>query len=85
MFEIKYSKRAAKKLVKLPRNTQSLIEEKLQGVALDPQSAPNVKALTGAPDYRLRVGNWRVIFSINDNELVISVIKIASRGEVYKQ
>jgi len=42
------------------------------------------KKLQGRPGYRLRVGDWRVIYEIGKDRVVIIVMKIAPRGEVYK-
>ena len=69
----------------MPRNTANLIREKLGQVASDPfTSIPNAKKLQGRPGYRLRVGDWRVIYEINKDEVLILVLKIAPRGEVYE-
>ena len=85
MYKIAFTTQAAKALLKMPRNTAQLIREKLNQVAVDPfASIPNAKKLQGRPGYRLRVGDWRVIYEINQNEVVIIVIKIAPRGEVYR-
>jgi len=69
----------------MPRNTAKLIREKVEMIAADPYADhPNAKKLQGRDGYRLRVGDWRVIYKIQSEELVIMVLKIASRGEVYK-
>lgn len=69
----------------MPRSTAQLIREKLNQVASDPfASIPNAKKLQGRPGYRLRIGDWRVIYEINKDEITIIVMKIAPRGEVYK-
>ncbi len=46
----------------------------------------DVKALRGddADKYRLRVGSWRVVFIRNDDELVLTVVRVGPRGDVYK-
>ena len=85
MYKIAYTTQAAKTLLKIPRNTAQLIREKLEQVALDPfASIPNAKKLQGRSGYRLRVGDWRVIYEINQDEVVIIVMKIATRAEVYR-
>ncbi len=51
--------------------------------AEDPASlANNVKKLEGVEYYRLRVGDWRVIF--REDGFIVDVIKVAARGEVYR-
>ena len=85
VYKIAYTTQAAKTLLKIPRNTAQLIREKLEQVALDPfSSIPNSKKLQGRSGYRLRVGDWRVIYEINQDEVMIIVMKIATRAEVYR-
>ena len=69
----------------MPRNTANLIREKMGQIANDPfASIPNATKLQGRPGYRLRVGDWRVIYEVNQDEVVMMVFKIAPRGEVYR-
>jgi len=85
VYKIIYTTQAAKSLLKMPRNTANLIREKLEQIAVDPfASIPNAKKLQGRPGYRLRVGDWRVIYEINKDKVVIIVLKVAPRGEVYR-
>jgi mRNA interferase RelE/StbE len=85
VYKIIFSTQAAKSLLRMPRNTANLIREKLEQVAVDPfASIPNARKLQGRPGYRLRVGDWRVIYEINKDQVVIIVLKIAPRGEVYR-
>lgn len=67
----------------MPRNNADLIKLKVREVAADPTAARNVKKLKGRPGYRLRVGDWRVIFTLDNDELVLIVIEIGPRGDVY--
>jgi mRNA interferase RelE/StbE len=59
--------------------------EKIELLAADP-FAPNnnVRQLTNHPGYRLRVGDWRVVYLVREEALVIAVVRIAPRGEVYQ-
>ncbi|GAB4407200.1 MAG: type II toxin-antitoxin system RelE/ParE family toxin [Anaerolineales bacterium] len=85
MYKITFTTQASKALLKMPRNTAQLIREKLNQLASDPFAAiPNAKKLQGRSGYRLRIGDWRVIYEINNDEITIIVMKIAPRGEVYK-
>ena len=80
---IAYSKDAVKTLSRMPVNTATLIRSKIEQYADDPAAqANNARALRGQKGiYRLRVGDWRVLFSA-DGE-VIAIIKIAPRGGAY--
>jgi mRNA interferase RelE/StbE len=85
MYKVYYSVQAAKTLAKIPRSLADFIVKKIAVLAADPLSRnPQVKKLSGTEGYRLRVGDWRVVYIIKQQQLVISVIKIAPRGEVYK-
>jgi mRNA-degrading endonuclease RelE of RelBE toxin-antitoxin system len=45
---------------------------------------PNVTKLQNRPGYRLRVGDWRVIYDVQEGEMIILVLKVGSRGDVYR-
>lgn len=85
MYKIVIKKEAAKSLNRLPRNVAKTIREKLDAIAAHPYAEhPNAKKLQGREGYRLRVGDWRVIYEIQNDQLVILVLKVAPRGEVYR-
>jgi mRNA interferase RelE/StbE len=85
VYKISYSKEAEKTLQRIPRNIAKLIHEKLKVIAASPYADhPNATKLQGREGYRLRVGDWRVIYKIKNERLVIIVMKVASRGEVYR-
>ncbi|MEX6506906.1 type II toxin-antitoxin system RelE/ParE family toxin [Jiella sp. M17.18] len=82
MREIAYSKDAAKALERMPRNAADRVRFKIRQYAEDPSSlSANVKRLKGRPYYRLRVGDWRVIF--DEDRRVVRIIEIGPRGGVY--
>ena len=85
MYKITSKKEAAKSLIKIPRNVAKAIREKLEVIAANPYADhPNAKKLQGRDGYRLRVGDWRVIYEIQNEQLVILVLNIAPREEVYR-
>ena len=85
VYKITYTTQALKVLLRMPRNSAQLIREKLEQIAVDPfASFPNAKKLHGRPGYRLRIGDWRVIYEIEKDQLVVIVLKIATRGDVYR-
>lgn len=85
MFSIEYSKSARRSLKAMPRVTARLVMEKVEALAVDPMAPNNnVKKLSNHPGYRLRVGDWRVVYTIYEQSLLIAVVRIAPRGEVYR-
>ena len=84
MYKIVFSKSADKALRRMPRNIALNLAKKIKQLANNPHKMPNVKKLTKHPGYRLRVGDWRIIYTIRENELLIHVINIKTHGEVYK-
>lgn len=83
MHSIRYTPAALRTLRRIPRNTADLIRRKVQEVAEDPAAARNVKALKGRNGFRLRVGDWRVIYEVDNGVLVLIVIEIGPRGGIY--
>ena len=70
---------------KLPRNLSARIKSKLLAVAENPYARQNnVTKLQDQDGYRLRVGDWRIIYDIQDNELIVVVLRVAPRGKAYK-
>ena len=69
----------------MPCNVAKRIRSKLHDLAVDPYG-PNhaVTRLPGRSGYRLRVGDWRIIFEFEDDILRIVVMKVAPHGEVYR-
>ncbi len=84
-YRIVFTRQADRTLRKLPRNLADLIRSKLDQVAADPYAHHgNVTKLQNRSGFRLRVGDWRVIYEIQDDQVVILVLKIAPRGGVYQ-
>ncbi|MDR3578566.1 MAG: type II toxin-antitoxin system RelE/ParE family toxin [Oryzomonas sp.] len=85
MYQIEYQQQAIKTLLKMPRDPARLIRAKIELLAKSPYSANNnVKKLEGIGGYRLRIGDWRVLYDIIDDRLIIVVVKIKPRGDAYK-
>ena len=83
-YRIEFYKDASKQFRKLPLNIQKRIQAKIDELAIEPR--PNgVKKLQGDDNsYRIRVGDYRIVYEIKDDVLLVIVIKIKHRSEVYK-
>jgi len=85
MYTIRYSKQANKTKAKMPRGIAAHIEAELEAIACNPSVYQgDWKPLHSTQFWRLRVGGWRAICEIINNQLIIYVLKIGSRGDVYK-
>ncbi|QMS90723.1 type II toxin-antitoxin system RelE/ParE family toxin [Nostoc edaphicum CCNP1411] len=83
-YEVKFSRGAKKQFRKLPIDVQQRIQTKINDLAIEPR--PNgVKKLQGDDNsYRVRVGDYRVVYEIGDDVLIVTVIKVGHRSEIYK-
>lgn len=81
---IEYSAAAQKTLRRIDRATAKRIRSKVRLLASDPEAlANNIRALKGGGGLmRLRVGNWRVIYT--EDLVVLMVLKVAPRGSAYE-
>ncbi|MFJ5664942.1 type II toxin-antitoxin system RelE/ParE family toxin [Micromonospora chalcea] len=74
---------AAKLLRKLDRPVQARLVAALASLATEPRPA-GVKALAGHPGLlRIRVGDYRIIYTVRDRELIVLVVHLGHRGDVY--
>ncbi len=86
MHTLKYRRQARNYLARLPRKAKSAIVDQLHQLAADPDDLTlDVDVLQGKKGYRLRVGQYRVLYMREDNQLIIEVVKIRPRGDVYKR
>ncbi|CAM4399611.1 type II toxin-antitoxin system RelE/ParE family toxin [Paenibacillus alkaliterrae] len=85
-YKITFSNDAEKSLGKLDKPMIKRIFKALDLLSIDPFEAPNVKRMKGSEDqvFRLRVGNFRIIYEIKNDELIICVMRIGPRGDIYK-
>ena len=84
-YSIEFSRTARKQLGKLPRGTGQRIADGIETLADNPLP-PGVKKLTDKDDlYRIRIGDYRVIYQINESMLLILIVKIGHRGDIYRK
>jgi mRNA interferase RelE/StbE len=84
MYRVVTTKSFDKALAKLPLNWQKRIVAKIKEVAADPYAPNNnLTKLQGRDGYRLRVGDWRVIYELQDERLMMLVLDMGPRGDIY--
>lgn len=87
VYTLKFLGRALQDLKKIDLPFQKIIKEKLLILAENPGILKNnIKKLTGTKEdyYRLRVGSYRIIYEKRDKELIILIIRIGHRKEIYQ-
>lgn len=75
---------AVRQLKKLPPHVVAKLKEAISALATNPRPHNHIK-LTNLEAYRIRVGNYRVIYEILDNVLTVTVVDVADRKEAYKK
>jgi mRNA interferase RelE/StbE len=84
VYTVVTTKSFAKALFRLPVNWQRRIVGKIREVAADPYGKhSNVTKLQGRDGYRLRVGDWRVIYELHDDRLELWALEVGARGGIY--
>ena len=82
-YDIEFRPAALRELRKIDRSTQPRIRGAIALLAQDPRP-PASRQLRGRDGYRLRVGDYRIIYTIDDGVLLIVVVTIGHRREVYR-
>lgn len=84
MYRIEYAKQVKKSIEKFPKKDKLAILEKIESLSATPRPE-GVVSMKGkfAGYHRIRVGDYRVIYNIQDKQLIVLVVKIAQRGSVY--
>jgi mRNA interferase RelE/StbE len=86
MYALKYRRQARNYLARLPLKIKTAIVNKLHELAVDPDDpSHDIDVLKGREGFRLRVGQYRVLYVRKDNQLVIEVVKVRPRGDIYKR
>ncbi len=83
-YQIEFKPAALKQLKKLPKDMIPKIAEKINALATNPRPDGIKKLIRSEAHYRLRVGDYRVIYSVIDDRLIIEVIRIGHRKDVYR-
>jgi mRNA interferase RelE/StbE len=84
-YQVEFSKPALKQFQRLPREVQERIAPRIDALAADPRPH-GVEKLEGEDDfYRLRVGSYRVVYTIRDRLLLVLVLRMGHRRDIYKK
>lgn len=83
-YAVELSDDAKKQLGELPPKHRAQVVKALRRLADEPRAAAGVKKLAGHELYRLRSGSYRILYAIFDKRLIVLVVKIGHRRDVYR-
>ena len=83
-YEVSFSHKAARQFARLTRDVQTRLLPKIEALTADPRPR-GCEKLEGPSDaYRIRVGDYRVVYTIDDASAVIGITRVAHRRDVYR-
>jgi mRNA interferase RelE/StbE len=82
-YKVNFAKSVKKDFKKIPKLEVAKILDAIDELANNPRSSKS-KKLKGEKLYRLRVGNYRVIYDIQENVMLIFIIKLGHRSDIYR-
>ena len=83
-YSIEIKKSAAKEIRKLPNEALKRVLSKIESLQSNPRPA-GCKKLSGDEKYRIRVGVYRILYKIEEKKLIVYVVKVGHRREVYEK
>jgi len=83
-YRLEFSKPAVKQFKSLPLQEQKRLKPKIDALAKEPRPIGVVKLSGEENFYRIRVGNYRIIYAIEDDQLVVLVVKVGHRRDIYR-
>ena len=83
-YSLEIKRSAAKELAALPRQDRARIITRIQALAHEPRP-PGCERLSGQERYRVRQGDYRILYEIHDDVLIVMVVKIGHRRDVYRK
>ncbi len=82
-YKLFFKKSAQKDFVAVPKKDLKSILKRIKALAEDPRP-PGCEKLTGQEKYRLRQGRYRIVYSIQDDELTVWVVRLGHRKHIYR-
>jgi mRNA interferase RelE/StbE len=84
MYSIIFTNRAKKELLSLPNRIILILESKIDGLANQPRPVGCKKLQGSENEYRIRIGNYRIIYTVEDVVKIVTIIKVADRKDAYR-
>jgi len=83
-YSVRIKRSAEKEIAALPLATRRRVVERISALADDPRP-PGCRRLSGSDKYRMRQGAYRVVYTVNDDRVVVEVVRVAHRSDVYRR
>jgi len=83
MYEIQILRRAQRSLARLPEKEYERVRDAIRALADEPRP-PGCRKLTGRDGWRIRIGQYRVIYEIDDTVRILTVLVVGHRRDVYR-
>lgn len=83
-YEVEFSSRGSKQFLHLPLDAQQRLLPKIKALRSEPRPRGCEKLEGFKNAYRIRVGGYRIVFEVDDEQEVVTIARIGSRGQVYK-
>jgi len=83
-YSIRFRTSVRKDLRKIPKADVQRIMARIESLADNPRP-PRAEMLTGDDKYRIRQGNYRILYTVEDDALIVCVVKVGHRREVYRK
>ena len=83
-YRIEVKRSAAKALKKIPKPDQKRISEKIDNLAENLPNPDTTKMKGNNPFHKIRIGDYRIVYEIQDNVLLLLIIKIGHRKDIYR-
>jgi mRNA interferase RelE/StbE len=81
-YEVLTTRKANKAIARLPGTAYQRVKDAIKNLANDPRP-PGCGKLSGREGYRIRVGDYRIIYRVNDQARTVEVFRVAHRGDAY--
>lgn len=82
-YSVVIRRSAGKEIEALPTADRRRVVTRIQALATDPRPV-GCEKLSGEEKYRLRQGDYRILYEITDRELIVTVVKVGNRRDVYR-
>ncbi|MFZ5786032.1 MAG: type II toxin-antitoxin system RelE family toxin [Acidobacteriota bacterium] len=85
-YRLSIKKSATKEVERIePRKVRRAIVRRIEALSENPRPSGSEKLSAGREEYRIRQGDWRIVYEIRDTECLVVVVKVGNRRDVYRR